>query len=360
MKITFFIGGLSGGGAERVVCNLANYLADRGHEINVLTMSDDKSSYTIDDRVLRVPLLFEFERKNFIFNSVLRLCRFISYLWKSKVDAYVVMLPATTTMLLQLRRLTKAKIIASERADPSKYSSIQQKLLRLLAGKADGWVFQTREVCNWYGDYTSRAKVSIISNAINPEFIRPVYKGERRKVIVSAGRMSIQKNQELLIRAFADISKDYPDYKLIIYGDGEKRSTLTAIVEELGIKDNVKLPGYTTNIGEKIKDAALFVLSSNFEGMPNALMEAMALGLPCISTDCDGGGARFLIENEKNGLLVPKGNVETLAAAMDRMLSDYAFAEQCGEEAHKICERLAPERIYGEWEQFIKDVVNNN
>ena len=92
--------------------------------------------------------------------------------------------------------------------------------------------------------------------------------------------------------------------------------------------------------------------------MPNTLMEAMALGLPCISTDCDGGGAAFLIENEKNGLLVPKGDVEALANAMRRMLSDKEFAEQCGKEAHKICERLAPEKVYGQWEIFIKEVCN--
>lgn len=358
MKITFFIGGLSKGGAERVVCNLANILANRGHEITVLTMSDDKPSYTIEDKVIRVPLLFTSERKNFVYNSVLRLCRFVSYLRKNKVDVYVVMLPVTTIMLLQLRFITKAKVIAAERNNPSKYPINRQKLLKILARKADGWVFQTREVCNWYGESTENSKVKIIPNAINPEFIQSAYTGERRKVIVSAGRMDVQKNQELLIRAFSIISKDFADYKLIIYGEGEMRSTLTTVSEELGIKDKVEIPGYTTNIGEKIKDASLFVLSSDFEGMPNALMEAMALGLPCISTDSDGGGARFLIDNEKNGLLVPKGDVDSLAKAMRRMLHDQFFAENCGREARKICERLAPERIYGEWERYIQEVVN--
>lgn len=356
MKITFFIGGLSGGGAERVTCNLASYLANRGHVIKVLTMSDDEPSYAIDNKVQRIPLLVTSERKNIIYNSVLRLYRFIKYLRKSKVDAYVVMLPVTTIMLLRMRWLTKTKVIAAERVDPSQYPVKKQNQLKSLAKKADGWVFQTEEERNWYGETTGKAKVSIIPNAINPDFIRPAYSGVRRKVIVSAGRMSVQKNQEMLVRAFASICKEFPDYQLEIYGEGEKRTTLTSVANELGIKDKVQLPGYTTSIGDKIKDASLFVLSSDFEGMPNALMEAMALGVPCVSTDCDGGGAKFLVENEKNGLLVPKGDVNALAASMKRMLADREFAEQCGREAHNVCERLAPEKIYGKWETFIKDI----
>ena len=250
MKITFFIGGLSGGGAERVTCNLASYLAKRGHKINVLTMSDDKPSYTIDDRVTRTSLLFAYERKNFIYNSALRLCRFISHLWKNQVDVYVVMLPVTTIMLLLMRFKTKAKVIASERVAPAMYPIMQQKLLKLLARKADGWVFQTREVRSWYEGYTRIAKVSIIPNAINSDFIKEPYHGERKKTIVTAGRLTEQKNHLLLINAFAKICQNFPDYQLIIYGEGEIKEKLEYTAKELGLKDKVFLPGYTTNIGD--------------------------------------------------------------------------------------------------------------
>ena len=358
MKITFFIGGLSGGGAERVTCNLASYLANRGHVIKVLTMSDDEPSYAIDNKVQRIPLLVTSERKNIIYNSVLRLYRFIKYLRKSKVDAYVVMLPVTTIMLLRMRWLTKAKVIAAERVDPSQYPVKKQNQLKSLAKKADGWVFQTEEERKWYGVATGKAKVSIIPNAINPDFIKPAHEGERQKTIVTAGRLTEQKSHELLIKSFARISNDFPEYQLVVYGDGPKKEYLEQVAKNFGVQEKVLFPGYTTNIGESIKNASLFVLSSDFEGMPNALMEAMALGVPCVSTDCDGGGAKFLIDNKKNGLLVPKGDVDALATAMERMLSDPEFAEQCGREAHKICERLAPEKIYGEWESFIKVIVD--
>lgn len=360
MNITFFIGGLSGGGAERVTCNLASYLARKGHEIGILTMSDDMATYALDDNVHRVPLLKSSERKGLLYNSFIRIKRLIIHLCKDKVDAYVVMLPVTTILLLRLSWLTKSKIIAAERVDPSNYPSGKQKQLKTLAKRADGWVFQTEEERAWYGETTCNAKVRIISNAINPDFIREPYRGERKKIIVTAGRLTEQKNHKLLIQAFANISPHFLDYQLVILGDGPLKEQLKSAAEELDIKEKVFLLGYTTNIGDKIKDASLFVLSSDFEGIPNALMEAMALGLPCISTNCDGGGAKFLIENEKNGLLVPKGDVNALAVAMDRMLSDREFAEQCGREAHKICERWAPEKIYGEWESFIKEIVEND
>lgn len=358
MKITFFIGGLSGGGAERVTCNLASYLARKGHEIVILTMSDDTATYTLDDNVLRVPLLKSSERKGLLYDSILRLKRFISHLYKDKVDAYVVMLPVTTIMLLRFSWLTKSKIIAAERVDPSIYPSGKQRLLKSLARKADGWVFQTEEERNWYGKTTGKANVRIIPNAINPDFIREQYRGERKKTIVTAGRLTKQKNHVLLIKAFAKISSKYPDYQLIIYGGGNLKEIIESTIKKLNVGDKVILPGYTTNIGDKIKDSSLFVLSSDFEGMPNALMEAMALGLPCISTDCDGGGASFLIDNEKNGLLVPKDDVDALASAMERMLSDREFAKKCGKEAHAVCEWLAPEKIYTDWENFLTTIVD--
>lgn len=356
MHITFFIGGLSGGGAERVTCNLANYLVNRGHKVEILTMADDKPSYTLSRSVYRKTLLKDNERKNFIYNSLLRLYRFYAYLRKTESDAIVVMLPITTIMLLRMKCFTKAKIIAAERNIPTIYSGKVQGQLKRLASKADGWVFQTESQKEWYADAHIKEDV-VIPNAINPDFIKPAYNGKRRKVIVTSGRLTSQKNHALLIQAFAKIKPLFPDYRIVIYGEGEKRKELEDIARSLRIGDAVEMPGYSTNIAESIYDASLFVLSSDFEGMPNALMEAMALGLPCISTDCDGGGARFLIQNGTNGLLIPKGDINVLSEAMNRMLSDRAFAEQCGHEAHKICKLLAPKKIYGRWEAFIKEIA---
>ncbi len=358
MNITLFIGGVSGGGAERVTCNLANYLVSKGHEIKLLTMADDAPSYTIDKKVHRISLLHEDERKGFLYNSYIRTFRFVKYLKNFNGDAYVVMLPVTTIMLLIFRWLAKAKVIAAERVDPSQYPKKKQIPLKLLAHRADGWVFQTTDEMHWYGTALGKSKAVIIPNAINPDFIKPAYKGERVCEIVTAGRLTDQKNHRLLINSFASINEKFPDYSLIIYGEGPLKGALMQQTEKLGLGERVLFPGYTTNIGERIKNASLFVLSSDFEGMPNALMEAMALGVPCVSTDCDGGGSRFLIEDGINGLLVPKGDEEGLSEAIERLLTDKALSVRLGTEAHKICERLAPEKIYSEWEHFIMNVVN--
>ena len=356
MKITLFIGGLSGGGAERVICNLANYLAENGHQIEILTVSDEPSTYPLSERVSRYSLTVPFLK---IFRAPLRILRFVFYLIRKKKDVYVVFLPRTTFMLLKLRFLTKAKIIAGQRIMPSSLKEVTQQKLKKCASKADGWSFQTQEQLDWFGSVFGTAKTTVIPNAINPDFIKLTYQGVRRPRIVTAGRMTKQKNQELLLKAFSKIASRFPIVGVELYGEGPEEAHLQDVIQKLGLSEKVELCGYTCSLGNQIKDASLFVLTSDYEGMPNALMEAMALGVPCVSTDCDGGGARFLIENEKNGLLVPKGNVVALSAAMERMLSDREFAEKCGREAHKICERLAPEKIYGEWEQFIKDVVNS-
>lgn len=358
MKLTFFLGGLSGGGAERVVCNLANYLVSRGNEVEIITIGDD-GSFGLDKRIKRTTLLFNEERKNGFCNSLKRVVRLFRYLVKYKRDVYIVMLPVSTILLLRLRLFVKGKIIASERSFPTNYSRWTQKQLKRLAHKADAWVFQTEGCHQWYLDSLKDSDYAIIPNPINDAFVRPTYIGERKKQIITAGRLNKVKNHQLLLQAFSRVSREHPDYCLVIYGEGYLKNNLIAEAERLGIKNNVLFPGFA-NWGELSKDAYMFVLSSDLEGMPNALMEAMALGMPCISTDCDGGGARFLIEDGVNGLLVPKNDIDSMAAAMDKLLSDTELANQLGQEAHKICEHLAPEKIYKKWESYFSHVVNRD
>ncbi len=355
MNITFFIGGLSGGGAERVTCNLANFLSSHGDIVSIVTMSDDDCSYHLDGNIKRIVLINKDERKNFIYNAVLRFYRFSKYLLLSSTDVYVVMLPITIILLLQMKWLTGAKIIAAERSNPDLYSRNEKKSLRRLAKKADGWVFQTNFQKNWYGANISNGV--IIPNAINTDFIKPIYDGARNKRIVTVGSLSVPKNHELLINAFSIVKRKYPDYELMIYGKGPKLEKLQHLAKQLGVDTSVYFPGYCKTVGEEIKYAAVFVLSSDFEGMPNALMEAMAIGLPCVSTDCDGGGARELIKNNENGILVPKGDTKALADAIIKLIDDKDFAMTLGKHAHDICQTNSPSKIYGEWEDFINQVA---
>src|SRR5690606_37218842 len=151
------------------------------------------------------------------------------------------------------------------------------------------------------------------------------------------GRLHEQKNQQLLVNAFAKISNEYPDYKLEIFGEGELRDLLEEQISKLNLEGKVILRGTTNTLFDEIIDASLFVLSSDFEGMPNALMEAMSLGLPCISTDCKPGGAKELIENKVNGLLSNRLSEKNLYECIKYMLENPTKAEMMGIEAKNIC-----------------------
>ena len=353
MKITTFISSLSGGGAERVVCNLSNFLAEKGHQVEILTMGQAPAAEPLSEGVKEIPLLRDEERKFSLVDMAKRVLRLIRYMRKEKVDAYVVLLPVTILMILFFSRFTKAPIIFSERADPKMYSNKIQKGLKKLCKKASGAVFQTEEAKTWYEPYLKGVEGTVIPNAINPAFLRMLYEGEREKVILGAGRLNEQKNFPLLISSFAKVAKEFPEYKLRIYGKGSLLESLQNLAKEKGVGDRVEFPGFATNMPEVLEKASMFVLSSDYEGMPNALMEAMASGVPSVSTDCGGGGARFLIEDGVNGLLVPQRDEEKMAEAMRKILSDAELAAKLSQNARKLQENLAPEKIYGAWEKFI-------
>ena len=357
MKITFFIGSLSGGGAERVVCNLSNFLIEKGHDISVLTVGKADNRYYIDERVKVSSLETEKRIKFYPLRVLVKMARLKKRLKNDGVDLFVALLPETISALMRLKRLIKSPVIVCERNSPEFYgkSTVKDMLKRFKA--AEGAVFQTEEIKNFYSEKISLKSFKVIPNAVNPEFILPPFNGERRKTVISVGRHNAQKNFDLLISAFAEVSKDFPEYTLEIYGKGELTQEYKAQCGKLGITDKVMFCGFCDNVKEKLYGADLFVISSDYEGVPNALIEAMALSTPCVSTDFSGGGARALIENGKNGLLVKMGDKAGLVAAMKRVLSDRVFAEKLAVNANKITEKLSPEKIYGEWEEYFRSVI---
>jgi len=180
---------------------------------------------------------------------------------------------------------------------------------------------------------------------------------DRRKIIVNVGKLSSQKNQTFLVQAFAKIADKFLEYQLHIYGEGDKRSELEALSQELDLQDRVILKGNVSGLAKQIEDAALFVLSSDYEGMPNALMEAMAMGIPSISTDCPCGGPDFLIQNGENGVLVPVGDVECLANTMEKLLQDREMADMLGCNAVKIADVLHPDVVHENWKHYIEQFL---
>lgn len=359
MNITIFIGSTYGGGAERVCCNLANYLANKGHRVKLLTMAETEKTYELNDNITLTTLLPIQKRNNLYHRTIGRINGLIKYLIKEKEEnAYIVMLPKTIDLLIKFRGLTDAKIIISERGNPEAYNSKTQYRMKRCALKCDGYVFQTKDAFEWYKKYVDGKKIAIIPNAINPEFIGNNNCEIRKKEIIAVGRLSTQKNFELLINAFIAIAADFPLFSLVIYGEGSERERLQYLIDKSGLSERIILAGNVSDMAKHYSEAYAYVLSSNYEGMPNALIEAMASGLPCIATDCPVGGPRYLIQNGQNGVLIPVGSENDLINALKMIMSNEKFARQIGRKAEKIQDELSPSSVYSKWEMYISSIVN--
>lgn len=362
MEIAIFINTLLGGGAERVVANLANFLVEKNEEVTVLNYYVTDSPYQLDKRIKRAYVFPSFVNNNrvlrLIFLKLFReqiISRRVNAFFKqNKVDCCVVLLENATIDLLKRRENVSCPIIVSERSFPGEYCYKTKTMLKALATKADGFVFQTEKAREWYEESVSDSV--IIPNAVNPSFLgNGVFGGKRRKTIVSVGRLIKQKNHELLIKAFSNLNR--VEYTLEIYGEGPLHSQLLELISNLGLIGRVFLKGFSNDICNSIIDASLFVMSSDCEGLPNSLVEAMALGLPCISTDFDGGGVHVIIDHEVNGIIVPKRDEISLSNAMRRIIDNQQFAESLSLAAINKAKVFSPNSIYAKWHEYIKKIA---
>lgn len=374
MNITFIIPSMTKGGAERVIANLSNYLTKNGNEVNIITILNTDISYNLDSKIKSINIdkkytpISEIENNYKGMKKILHYCRKIikqvkrnltlkKIVYKLNTDIYISFLPEACFSILKCRKIIKVPIIVSVRNDPKiEYNNLYNKLqMMTLYKKADGFVFQTEEAKNYFSKKIKEKSI-IIPNPINENFIIDKFIYNKTKKIVSVGRLVEQKNHFLLIDSFYKIYDKYKDYKLYIYGEGYLKNDLNNYIKKLGLEKNVILKGNVNKIKEEIEDASLFVLSSNYEGMPNALMEAMCLGIPVISTDCPCGGPKFLITNNKNGKLVKINDKNDLSIAMDQILSNKEFSIELGKNAQKIVEELSPKIINQKWYNYIKKI----
>jgi len=247
------------------------------------------------------------------------------------------------------------KTIYAERGDPydKEYSGINGLIRAFMIKKIGGFVFQTRGAQNFFHE-NIRNKSEVINN---PIFINPddyVRTAQPEKRIVTVGRLHEQKNQKLFIEAISTLPIEYSDFTAEIYGEGELASELQQLIISKKSHVEIKLMGAHKDVLQKIEKAALFVLTSDYEGMPNALMEAMALGIPCIATDCRPGGARELIEDGENGFIVPCGDIQALSEKIKKMLNDVKDTERMAIVGKQKMMKLLPEKIYEQWEMFLR------
>lgn len=351
MKLMFYINSISCGGAERVMVNLANQFAHKGHVVIFVTTYQTKQEYELFERIERKVLLarndYSFIKKN------LKCTRDLRKIIKTELPDVLVSFMAEPNFRAICSGLgLKTKNLISVRNDPDREypNALFKFCARFLYKFADCVVFQTKGAQNWFSK-PIRKKSCIIANQVSEQFFQAT-PAEVHKDIVSVGRLAEQKNHELLIKAFAKIANKTDD-NLVIYGEGERKETLVKLVRDLQLTDRVFFPGVVSDVSGTIKFAKMFVLSSSFEGMPNALIEAMVLGLPCISTDCPCGGPRELFDNQKNGLLVPVGDENELAEKMMNLIENEELRTEIGNRAKLAATRFSPETIFKKWETVI-------
>lgn len=344
------------GGAEKSLIMLANQLVERGHSVELVSFTSDVKVRPLDERV-KYTFIPDVDG-NKIKRLIGRYKNLDVYLKNNKPDVAVSFWFQLAIFAMFASKKYNFQVIYSERGDPKdiEYNGLNGVIRSLFLPLVDGFVFQTNGAKKCFSSNIQK-KSTVIHNAIeiNKDQLVDV---EKSNTIISVGRLHRQKNFSVLIKAMGILREDFPSYILEIYGEGELRKTLQSEIDSLGLHDTVKLMGNTKQIYEKMQKSEVFALTSDFEGMPNVLMEAMALGLPCVTTDCSPGGARELIDDQFNGIIVPVGDYIAVAEAIKYCLNDKKSAAEMGKNAAQILKTHSCEQIYNQWEDYIVSLCN--
>lgn len=366
MRCTLIIHSLTAGGAERVITRMANYWAAKGWQINLLTFDDGhKPFYDLDAQIFHIPLGIAGSSPNQIvglWNNLTRIQALRTAIVKSQPNVVISFMHKTNEIVLLATRWLKIPVIVSERIDPVRHSTgrIWGQLRQWTYPLADRVVVQTKRA----GDYFSsklQKRICVIPNPV----LLPPYETELsdkllgERSLMAIGRLVPQKGFDLLLEALAKLKDRYPEWTLTILGEGELRSQLEYLRHELGLDDRVHLLGRVKKTHEFLKQADIFIMSSRFEGFPNALCEAMACGLPVISTDCPNG-PREIIRDGVDGILVPNEDVSALATAMERLMSDEKERQSLGDRAKEVTGKFGLEKVMVMWESLINEAIEES
>lgn len=386
MRVTLVISSLGGGGAERVVSNMANHWAARGWEVTILTVSHGARAPVYDlhasvtrrdlghsrDSYLPVPdtdslrALHELYEacsrdERSIFVSDLNLVAALRHaLQATRPDIVISFMDITNIRVLAATHGLNIPVIVSERCDPGEnfLGAGRERLRHRLYPRAKYLTVLTEEIRQHFFPVVGEC-ARVIPNPVLPPVCRSdggtgVRRGAARRVLTAMGRLDYEKGFDLLIYAFASIAAKHPSWHLRIYGEGRLRSELEELIKKLGLSERVSLPGFTKRTGEALSRSDLFVMPSRSEGFGNSLAEAMACGQAVVSFDCPSG-PRHIIRDGSDGVLVPPGDVPALAATLDRLMGDDAERRRLAASAPDVLERFGMEKVMEMWEQLITD-----
>lgn len=364
-KIAFHLNCLEQGGAERVVSNLANQFSREDYQVLIATEWFGENEFQLEKAVRRihVGLRDGDEKKSRIRQFFLRVKYLRAFMKEQKPDILIAFAQRANYRALMASIGTKVPVLISIRTDPvGHYDALWDRLqIPILFRRAAGCVFQTEGQREFFAPRLQNNS-RIILNPLHDKYIGVQRPLARKKEVVQSGRLVDFKNQPMLLRAFIEVHKKHPDYMLKIYGgdsfDGTKE-ILEKMIEENEAAEYIKLMGASDSLEKDLSEAAVYAFSSDWEGLPNALLEAMALGLPIVATDCPCGGPRTVMENGKNGLLIPIKNQKALEEGINYLIENKEQAERMGECARDISRMANGKAIFEQWRDYIEEICSN-
>lgn len=350
MKISFFIGSMGGGGAERVISILANHYAEKGWDVEIALLLKNEVGYTLDENIKIVDLTGK--HASYFKNLPGWIMKIRKYLKKSKPDRVVSFVGRINALVLMSSFGMKIPMVVSERNDPRHdgRGNFMLSMCNISYGfkHCKAVVHQTKYEQSCFAESLEH-KSCVIPNPVE---VKAERKADNKYRLVTAGRLIEQKNHAMLVDAVGILKDEFPELCADIYGEGSLRGELTSQIEKCGLSDRVRLCGNVSDLHFRINDAGMFVMTSEFEGLSNALLEAMMLGLACVTTDYPG--VEEVIENGKNGIIVPRGDVKALAAALKEVLSDDEKRKSLCENALSTAQNYKKETVLGMWENVIE------
>jgi glycosyltransferase involved in cell wall biosynthesis len=358
MNIIFLIGALRFSGAENVLRCIAPSIASKGHNVEIMVMTEGWEN----EELPGVKITTYGSKGNALQRRIGRCKNIRKEIARFSADLVVGFgFPMNFDAIVGAKG-TRAKSLICERMDPyTKIRSLSYRLQKsILYPLANGYAVQTPKIKEYYvNNYSSFKPVSVIPNPVRKTFSEKRVRDEGvEDYLINVARLDdAQKNQTMLIKSFSIVSKSFPNLKLHLAGSGRDLDKYKELVKELGIEDRVVFLGNLEDPTEAVRNSKLFLLSSNHEGMPNALIEAMAQGKACVSTRCSGGGAEYLIQDGENGLLVDIGDTEGFANAIIKLLNDNNLREKIENNALKLNHELSIDVIADEWIRCFEGVI---
>ncbi len=357
MKIDFVLPHMGCGGAQRVAGLLAAHWSGRGWQTRIVTFDDAPPFHALPPDVEHVPLNLARDAASpfhAVLHNVRRLTALRRVLRARQPDIVISFLGDTNIKTLLACCGAGLRVVISERNNPALYpmTPVWRLLRRITYPRAAALVVQTQAIQEFFPP-ALQPKILRIPNPLTPPPDFPLPGESAPRVVCGMGRLHPQKGFDLLLRAFALLAPDFPDWRLRIHGGGgdtSERPKLLELIRELGVSGQVDLPGTAPDAYAALGDCAVFALPSRYEGFPNALMEAMACGRACVAADCATGPAELIVHGE-NGLLVPVEDVAALAAALRRLMNDPALRLRLAERARELGRRFEIAAIARQWEQ---------